>query len=495
MGIKKILCLLTAMVLAPATVFAGSTKYQTEAINNVYVGDVNIELQEFTLDDAGEEIPMPFKSIVIPGDDLPQIVRIKNVAKDAWVRIKLEFQSDDELKGLDDSLVTFASDEWIKIGNYYYATKPIQSGTSVDFMKSIHIPEYWTEAYAEKTFRIVVTADAVQRKNFTPDFDSNDPWFGTIIEQCVHDVYEVPVGGNRSFLIEFRGGAEGFVRVGKDFFSNWDELMPGDVESGKVKIRNSYSSDIKLYFKTENLKGAELLKQLDLTIKATDGTIIYDGKMDKPLTKGIMIGEYPVGTEGYLSYTLHIPAELTNQYAVTSSRVKWIFETKISDHKPDSPKKTEGEKDDGRHHIDDADEPGGTKPAKTSGGRSDGDIIDGGGHSGGYTSGGGNYGGSAGGCYSGGTGGGYSSGGSGGGSSGGSDGGSSGGSYGGSGGGGTSGSGVKSANAGSGNDDNQKYMTSVRTGDDQPIALYIVLAACAVIILIKQKGVKPCRKE
>ena len=121
MGIKKILCLLTAMVLAPATVFASTTKYQTEAVNNVYVGDVNIELLEYTLNEDGEEIPMPFKSIVIPGDDLPQIVRIKNVAKDAWVRVKLDIQSDEELMGLDESLVTFASDEWLKIGNYYYA--------------------------------------------------------------------------------------------------------------------------------------------------------------------------------------------------------------------------------------------------------------------------------------------------------------------------------------------------------------------------------------
>ena len=323
--------------MSPTAVLAGNKlqtyEYRTEAINNVSMGDINIELEEYTLDENGNEIPFPDIATVIPGDDLAKIVRIHNVAQDAWIRIKLDFASDDGLTGVDESMVLFTNpDEWKKVGDYYYALKPIMHDTTVEFMKGLHIPEWWTETDAEKRFTLTVNADAVQLRNFTPDFDSDDPWFGTMIEHCVHNSYELPVvPGNTNFLVEFRGGAEGFIRTGDDFFSNWTELMPGDTMTGKVKIRNKYKKGIELYFQTQNLKGAELLKQLDLTITSTDGTVIYDGKMDKPLTKGILLGEYPTGTEGYMNYTVHVPEELTNKYALLSSRVKWIYTTKISE--------------------------------------------------------------------------------------------------------------------------------------------------------------------
>lgn len=337
MYIKKVLFAVATIFLSSTTIFAATKKYRTETINNVALGDINIGLEEYTLDENGREIPMPDKSIVIPGDNLPEIVRIHNIARDAWVRIKLDLIAEKEMKGLDHSLVTLASDEWLKIGDYYYSSKPLKHGTYVDFMKSIHIPEYWTEAYAEREFKVVVSADAVQYKNFTPDFQSTDPWFGTLIEQCVHDEYELPATeGNQNFSVEFRGGSEGFIKIGDDFFENWSELMPGDTEKDTIDIKNTYSRDIKLYFKTENLEGEELLKELDIKITGTDGSVIYDGKMDKPLTQGVLLAEYKSGTAGKLNYTIHVPEELTNKYATSKAKVKWIFETELGEENPNN---------------------------------------------------------------------------------------------------------------------------------------------------------------
>ena len=315
--------------ICQSPVMAKTKTYITESVNNVSIGDINIELFEYTLNKDLNEIPMPYKSFVKPGDDLPQIVRIKNVANDAWVRIKLDFQSDNNMKGLSDDLITLASDEWQKIGDYYYALKPMKHGTYVDFMKSIHIPEYWTEAYSGMEFRIIVTADAVQMQNFVPDFNSDDPWFGTAIEQCVHDVYEIPViPEGQQFSIEFRGGAEGFIRVGDDFFSNWAEMMPGDTVTDNIQIRNKYKSGIKLYFTAQNLSGSKLLDQLDIRILC-DEHIIYEGKM-KDLERSL-IAEYPTNTEGIIQYEVHVPSELTNEYALEKGKVKWIFETEIDE--------------------------------------------------------------------------------------------------------------------------------------------------------------------
>lgn len=340
--ITGIVSAVSILALWVAPVYAKT--YKTEVTNNVSIGDINIQLLEYTLDDKGKEIDMPYSTVVLPGQDLPQIVRIMNIANDAWIRVKLQFQSDSELKGLDESLVTFfAPDEWKKVGDYYYALKPLKHGTGTDFMKSIHIPEYWTEAYSNKTFRIVVTADAVQYKNFKPDFNSDDPWFGTAIEQCVHDRYETPAKvTDTAFSVEFRGGAEGFLRTGDDFFSNWGELMPGDTVEGTVKLRNRYSSGIKLYFKTETIDDDALLETLDLTIRATDGSIIYQGKMDKELSKKVLLGEFPSGSDGRLTYTVHVPEELTNKYALSKTKTKWIFETELDKSKAKKEKDTDG---------------------------------------------------------------------------------------------------------------------------------------------------------
>ena len=333
MRTKLALLFIIIMVFSSVNVFAAKKTYRTEANNNVSIGDVNISLDEYTLDENGKEVPFPLKAIVLPGDDLAKIVRITNIAQDAWVRVKLTFINEEKMTGVDESMITFSSpSEWKKIGDYYYALKPIKSGTTVEFMKSLHIPNSWTEAYCEKEFKLIVSADAVQMRNFTPDFNSNDPWFGTIIEQCVHDSYTEPLTpGKKDFSVEFRGGAEGFIRIGDDFFSNWGELMPGDTVSDKIEIRNRYKKGVKLYFKTKNLAGEKLLKQLDLKITATDGTVIFDGKMDSALTKGILLGEYPTDTSGYLEYTLHVPEELRNEYATLNARVKWIFEAELDD--------------------------------------------------------------------------------------------------------------------------------------------------------------------
>ena len=294
--------LLSAGTFASAyPVFAAQSEVSVE--NNVDIGNINISLEKHGLDEKGEKTDFDDAQVVVPGQVVDELVDIFNLANDAWVRMKVTFD-DSTIDGnmLDDSLLNLG-DDWVKCGDYYYYTKPVKHGEAAEFLKSVSIPAEWTEALSEKDQKINFTADAVQEKNFTPNFKSDDPWFGTVIEQSVTDAYTVPVTSNNPFSVAYEGGAAGLVKVGDDFFSNWGTLMPGDVVSGKVTISNKYAQSVKIYFRTDTIADDNLLQKLHLKI-ACDGQTLYDGSMAGEITNKVLLGDFAQGSSKDLTYTL-----------------------------------------------------------------------------------------------------------------------------------------------------------------------------------------------
>lgn len=206
----KIFLLAALLSLLAAGTASAATSYETEVINNVGIGDISISLEEFELDENGNEVPYENDKVVLPGQKVDKIVRITNEANTAWIRAKLEYTSDDGIRGLSDHMVTLDSDEWIKAGDYYYYLEPVEKDSFIDFVREVRIPTEWDESYADKSFSIIVTADAVQTDNFTPDFTSEDPWFGTVIETCVHTVYSPVQAGRLHFPWHLKEGQKGW---------------------------------------------------------------------------------------------------------------------------------------------------------------------------------------------------------------------------------------------------------------------------------------------
>jgi len=301
---------------------------ETEVINHVGTGDVSICLEELEHDSGGREIPYVNNKVVLPGQKTEKIVRITNRAEPAWVRAKLEYTSYDGIQGLSDQMVTVGADGWRKAGTYYYYTKPLGTGESVDFIKEVRIPPEWDQKESGRSFSILVTADAVQEAHFTPDFSGDDPWFGTLIETCVHTAYEAENGGAEAFLVAFEGGAEGLVRLGEDFFSNWGHLMPGDVAADRVQVKNCYSHPVRIYFRTETIADDFLLKALRLEIKCGE-EILYSGTMDGSTGGKRMLAFLKPGDEKALIYKVRVPEELNNRYAMAETKTKWIFSAEI----------------------------------------------------------------------------------------------------------------------------------------------------------------------
>lgn len=306
-----------------------AASYETDVTNHVSIGDINIRLSEYGLDDDGNEIPYRNNRMVLPGERVDKIVRATNLANTAWIRMKLEYTSDDGIRDLSDAMVVLASDEWIRAGDCWYWPEPMEKDESVDFIRQVMIPPEWDETYAGKEFAIVVTAEAVQTANFTPDFEAPDPWFGTVIETCTHTVYKEPEAeAGKAFSVVFENGAEGLVRTGDDFFSNWDELMPGDVVSDTVQLKNSYHRPVTMYFRSETLSDNALAKALRLKIAAGDKTV-YDGTLDGAVAERVELARLASGQEAELVYTLTVPAELDNRYAMASAKTKWIFSANV----------------------------------------------------------------------------------------------------------------------------------------------------------------------
>ena len=118
------------------------------------------------------------------------------------------------------------------------------------------------------------------------------------------------------------------MKIGDNFFSNWETLMPGDVVSDKVLIRNDYANPTKIYFRTANVANDDLLKKLKIKI-TNENDVILDGALSDTVNDEVLIAELKKGEEKELSYTVTVPAELRNVYAMTDTKTQWIFRAEI----------------------------------------------------------------------------------------------------------------------------------------------------------------------
>lgn len=328
---RKLPVVWIAMLLSTTTLipsYAAVSRYETDIVNHVSIGDINISLNEYELDADGNEIPYNNHKLVLPGDRIDKIVRVTNQANSAWLRMKIEYVSVDGIQGMSDEMLTLDSEQWEKIGEYWYWKQPISTDQSIDFIRDVKVPSEWDESYSGKKFSIVITAEAVQEANFTPDFTMPDPWFGTIIETCVHSSYETTYAKDKNFLVVFEDGTKGLVQIGDDFFSGWDSLMPGDIVSDTVTLKNNYRKPITLYFHTKTVADDALLKALNLMIKNGE-QVIYDGSLAGEISKKVKLATLGEDETATLSYTLTVPAELNNDYAMASTKTRWIFSTEL----------------------------------------------------------------------------------------------------------------------------------------------------------------------
>ena len=151
--------------------------------NHISVGDINISLQELEKKD-GREMKYQDRRIVLPGDEISKIPRITNHSEPCWVRVKISYTDDLEgLDGLDDRNLTGMSPRWIRKGEYFYYTRKLEQGDSVDIFTGVTVPSQWDESYQDKKLGITIVADdpgygmyRTDRSGLWCGKSKRDPW-------------------------------------------------------------------------------------------------------------------------------------------------------------------------------------------------------------------------------------------------------------------------------------------------------------------------------
>lgn len=309
--------------------------------NEFETGIVDIELTEYQKNGDKEELWVD-KTHILPADKISKIPRIRNDGNDCYVRAKITFRGTDEI---NDGCLFGMSDKWTKADDgYYYYKEILRHGKDVDLFQGVNVPKEFSQEMEGKQFYIDIDVDAIQSKNFKPEFASAAPWGSVEILECEkegqYDVSTFKKSDSKSFQIVYQGNSGKLIKNQEDFFDNFPYLMPGDVYKDTAKIVNDGNTTIKLYFRSEALDDSPLLDKIKLKITTNiDGKekTIYIGNLRaKSLSEDIVLGYIKKGEKADFHFEIEVPKELNNKYTILDSYVRWIFSTKpIEDVKPE----------------------------------------------------------------------------------------------------------------------------------------------------------------
>ena len=313
-------------------VFLGSTivlaKEELSVTNHIETGVVDIELNEYQKSDDGTLVPWENGIIVLPGTTVSKIPRISNEGYDCYVRAKLEFSIDD----LENSYYDIG-ENWIEAQDgYWYYTEVLESGEYTDLFQGIQIPTDFSQEYEEQELSLKIDVDAIQTKNFIPDYESDKPWGDVIIQNAIHEgpynIQSLEVQTPKSFEVQYDKESGKLIKNEDDFFKNIPTLFPGDIYTDELELTNTSDNPIKLYFNTYS-EDSDLLNKIRLTIVLDDGEkeeLIYEGSLNsKELEEKFLLTTIQGNSGQNLIYSIEVPSELDNQYTLLKDSVRWMF--------------------------------------------------------------------------------------------------------------------------------------------------------------------------
>lgn len=326
---SALVCLGLILGISGSSIYAFT---EVSVVNNFSTGIVDIELDEYTIEDGKEKKWENIIKDVLPGDDIYKIPRILNHGNDCYVRAYVHFVD----TPLDVTCLKGMSDNWILAEDgYFYYKEILETGKSVDLFQGIKIPVDLTESAAESLFTIKVDVDAIQSNNFDPDYDSSNPWGEVQILECekegMYDINTFKKPDNKKFSITYEGDSNKLIKNEDDFFMNFPVLLPGDTYTDTLLFTNDSNRKVNLYFRTASPEGTDLLNKVTLKITKQIGDnkeVIYDGDLRATkLYENMLLAVIDKGKSGSLTYEIHVPEELQNPYSIMEDYVMWVFAT------------------------------------------------------------------------------------------------------------------------------------------------------------------------
>ncbi len=289
------------------------------------MGSVNVELKEFTINSNNEKIPYnETNTKVMPGEEISLIPEIYNVGDDCYVRVKIVVQYNGAERELDYSNII--SEDWKLYGNYYYYNSIFQKGGVLKLFDSLKVPSDLSNEKQAKSFGIKIIVEAVQSKNFEPDYNLEDPWKDQEIEESVskHFAIEDSVLG---LTVKYENNSKRDVTVLDGFLDGLEKLMPGDTLNQLVEIENHSKEDMEyfLYMNNDGLteREKELLGKITLKIMDQNNNVIYEGNLLED--KAIFLGKFAGGEKNNLIFEIKIPNELDDEFSSINIHSIWSF--------------------------------------------------------------------------------------------------------------------------------------------------------------------------
>lgn len=319
LGIFSVLLVAGGIVAAFAAV-----ETQTGIKNTVNTGGISIDIDTFIMDN-GNVVPLKEKTVIDREKDVSYIPRIKNNAEDCYIRVSLSAVSGTSSVDLMKNL-TGVSNEWMKAGDFLYYAKPLDHDQTVDVCDGFHIPANW-DYMKSNDLLVKITADAIQKKNFEPDFSAENPWGEVeVASSVVGDDYTIntvdPSETKGNIKVVYANAVDGITINTDDFFSDVN-FMPGDEFSDSLSMSNQTKKTATILFKTE-FKKSPLLDMMQLEIN--NGSTFYSGPMaSEKLSDYQKIATLKPGETKKIEVDLALPASADNTYQVNSDQVKWFF--------------------------------------------------------------------------------------------------------------------------------------------------------------------------
>ena len=303
-----------------------------ETSGKINTSEVDIEIQNYRLNDNNEEVECEETTIVSPGDIVSIIPKVSNNGIDCYLRFKA-FYIDNNTDF--SNYVTGLTSDFNKYGDYYYYKGILKTSEVLKLFDTIKIPNDVETITTNGKIKLEITVEAIQDKNFNPDYTLDDPWKGEEPTETINEQYDID-DENSNIYVTCENDIEKDILVSSDFFEDAKNLLPGDEFIDTIEINNTDKKEVEYFLRLDTDKNSdiesELLKQIKLIITNEEGQEIYNGSLY--IKDKISLGKYKKGEKDKLYFNVIVPTKLDNRFENLNPKISLIFSAEYDSKNP-----------------------------------------------------------------------------------------------------------------------------------------------------------------
>ena len=317
---RRIIAVLLCWMLCGTT--ASGAVQEGEVTTTIRSGEVRIRMHRYG--DEKKEKGWEDLEHILPGQKITMITEIENLGENCLIRYQMTAEAKSN-REIPISSFSGIPGNCVRKGEYFYHTDVVKHGETVRLFTAFTLPETWEQG-GEDEIRIHVAADAIQSRNFTPDFTSEHPWGDQVIQKVSGKTGDqlrilAPRKGTCRVVLE----GDDIITVPDTFFAEFGTLVPGDVIQGELQIDNRSGRPEDVYWKLETEEEL-LLEQAELWVEKEDGTVLCQGSpSEQSLGQFAFLETYEQNEKENLIFFLRLPEDMDNTYRLRESTLTWTF--------------------------------------------------------------------------------------------------------------------------------------------------------------------------